>query len=115
MLGGDPRYVNFRPSCSVLTRIFIARRAKPGIELTSNATLAWSKDHKVEWHYITPVRPMQNGYVERFNGRMRHELLKESLFFGLDHACSATAEWGDGHNNFRSHSSKSGKRPRWAT
>jgi hypothetical protein len=42
-------------------------------------------------------------------------LLKESLFFGLDHACSATVEWGDGHNNFRSHSSKSGKRPRWAT
>jgi hypothetical protein len=30
---------------------------------------------------------MQNGYIESFNGRMRDELLNESLFFGLDHAC----------------------------
>ena len=60
-----------------------------GTELTSNAILAWSKDHKVEWHYIAPGRPMQNGYVESFNGRMRDELLNESLFFGLDHARKA--------------------------
>lgn len=38
---------------------------------------------------------MQNGYVESFNGRMRDKLLYESLFFGLDHARSASAEWGD--------------------
>jgi len=36
---------------------------------------------------------MQNGYVESFNGRMRDELLNESLFFGLDYARSAIAEW----------------------
>ncbi len=65
-----------------------------GTELTSNAILAWSKDHKVEWHYIAPGRPMQNGYVESFNGRMRDELLNESLFFGLDHARSAIARMG---------------------
>ena len=76
-----------------------------GTELTSNAILAWSKDHKVEWHYIAPGRPMQNGYVESFNGRMRDELLNESLFFGLDHARSAIAEWADDYNNFRPHSS----------
>lgn len=70
----------------------IERRGKPGMivsdngtELTSNAILAWSKDHKIAWHYIAPGRPMQNGYVESFNGRMRDELLNESLFFGLDH------------------------------
>jgi transposase InsO family protein len=50
-----------------------------GTKLTSNATLAWSKDHKVEWHCIAPGMPMQNGYVESFNGRMRDELLNESL------------------------------------
>jgi transposase InsO family protein len=32
----------------------------------------------VAWHYIAPGRPMQNGYVESFNGRMRDELLNES-------------------------------------
>ncbi|NNH28808.1 IS3 family transposase [Rhizobium sp. SEMIA 4085] len=76
-----------------------------GTELTSNAILAWSKDHKVEWHYIAPGKPMQNGYVESFNGRMRDELLNESLFFGLDHARSAIAEWADDYTTFRPHSS----------
>jgi transposase InsO family protein len=65
----------------------IAERGKPdmivsdhGTEFTSNAILAWSKDHRVEWHYIAPGKPMQNGYVESFNGRMRDELWNESLF-----------------------------------
>lgn len=51
----------------------IERRGKPGVivsdngtEFTSNAILAWSKDHRVEWHYIAPGKPMQNGYVESF-------------------------------------------------
>ena len=48
---------------------------------------------------------MQNGYVESFNGRMRDELLNESLFFGLDHARSAIAEGADDYNHFRPHSS----------
>jgi putative transposase len=63
-----------------------------GTELTSNAILACSKDHKVEWHYIAPGRPMQNGYGESFNGRMRDELLlNESFFLGLEHARSVIA------------------------
>ncbi|MEI2301664.1 IS3 family transposase [Ensifer sp. MJa1] len=96
----------------------IERRGRPGMivsdngtELTSNAILAWSKDHKVEWHYIAPGKPMQNGYVESFNGRMRDELLNESLFFGLDHARSAIAEWADDYNHFRPHSSLGYKTP----
>ena len=65
-------------------------RGKPGMivsdngtELTSNAILAWCAEHRIEWHYIAPGKPMQNGYIESFNGRMRDELLNESLFFGL--------------------------------
>ena len=90
----------------------IGRRGKPGMivsdhgtEFTSNAILAWSKDHRVEWHYIAPGKPMQNGYIESFNGRMRDELLNESLFFGLDHARSAIAEWAEDYNTARPHSS----------
>ena len=90
----------------------ISRRGKPdmivsdhGTEFTSNAILAWSKDHRVEWHYIAPGKPMQNGYVESFNGRMRDELLNESLFFGIDHARSAIAEWREDFNTARPHSS----------
>jgi len=58
-----------------------------------------------EWHYIAPGKPMQNGYIESFNGRMRDELLNESLFFGLDHARSAIAEWRQDFNTARPHSS----------
>jgi putative transposase len=90
----------------------IGRRGKPGMivsdngtEFTSNAILAWSKDHGVEWHYIAPGKPMQNGYVESFNGRMRDELLNESLFFGLDHARSSISEWVEDFNTARPHSS----------
>ena len=47
-------------------------------EFTSNAVLHWSKERPVELHYIAPGEPMQNGYIESFNGRMRDELLNES-------------------------------------
>ena len=48
---------------------------------------------------------MQNGYVESFSGRMRDELLNESLFFGLDHARAAIADWVADFNAARPHSS----------
>ena len=90
----------------------IIHRGKPdmivsncGTEFTSNAILAWSKDHRVEWQYIAPGQPMQIGYVESFNGRMRDELLNESLFFGIDRARSAIAEWGEDFNIARPTSS----------
>jgi len=90
----------------------IGRRGKPdliisdhGTEFTSNAILALSKDYRVEWHYIAPGKPMQNGYIESFNGRMRDELLNESLFFGPDHARRAITEWTEDYNIARPHPS----------
>ena len=90
----------------------IARRGKPGMivsdngtELTSNAVLAWCGEIGVEWHYIAPGRPMQNGYVESFNGRMRDELLNETLFLSLAHARVEIAAWVDDYNRERPHSS----------
>ena len=76
-----------------------------GTELTSHAIFAWAKDHRIEWHYITPGKPMQNGYVENFNGKMRDEPLNETLFFTLDQARAAVAEWIDDYNTTRPHSS----------
>ena len=57
-----------------------------GTELTSNAILKWQEDRKVDWHYIAPGKPMQNGFVESFNGRIRDECLNEHLFENLRHA-----------------------------
>jgi putative transposase len=69
-----------------------------GTEFTSNAILSWAKDHGVEWHYIAPGKPMQNGYIESFNGRMRDELLNESLFFDLDQARQVIGAWVADYN-----------------
>ena len=76
-----------------------------GTEFTSNAILHWSKEHQVEWHYIAPGKPMQNGYIESFNGRMRDELLNESLFLDLDQARQIIAAWVADYNTRRPHSS----------
>jgi len=90
----------------------IAQRGKPGMivsdngtELTSNAVLAWCTEARVEWHYTTPGKPTQNAFVESFNGRMRDELLNETLFMSLGHAREKIAAWIDDYNTERPHSS----------
>lgn len=90
----------------------VAERGRPkmivsdnGTELTSNAVLAWSGDVGVEWHYIAPGQPTQTGFVESFNGRMRDELLNETLFFTVRQARSILARWLDDYNTERPHSS----------
>ena len=89
----------------------IKRRGKPGMivsdngtEFTSNAMFAWAQDNRVVWHFIAPGKPMQNGLCESFNGRMRDELLNESLFLGLDHARTKITNWVDDYNQRRPHS-----------
>src|SRR5487761_2733476 len=82
-----------------------------GTEFTSNAILSWAKDHRVEWHYIAPGRPTQNGYIESFNGRMRDELLNESLFIDLDQARQLIGAWATDYNTARPHSSLGYKTP----
>src|SRR3984885_13322349 len=89
----------------------IARRGKPdliisdhGTEFTSNAMLAWAQRSRTAWHFIAPGKPMQNGICEAFNGRMRDQLLNETIFYDLDHARSALARWTAAYNQKRPHS-----------
>ncbi len=86
----------------------IERRGKPdmivsdhGTEFTSNAMLGWALENRITWHFIAPGKLMQNGFCESLNGRMRDELLNESLFFGLDHARIRIATWADDYNHRR--------------
>ena len=90
----------------------IERRGKPmmiisdnGTEFTSNAILAFADKHKVDWHYIAPGKPTQNAFIESFNGRLRDELLNETLFPSLTHARATLADWRDDYNVDRPHSS----------
>ena len=57
-----------------------------GTELTSNAILTWTADSGVDWHYIAPGKPVQNAFIESFNGRLRDEFLNETLFTSLSQA-----------------------------
>ncbi|MDD1523691.1 IS3 family transposase, partial [Bradyrhizobium sp. WBAH10] len=111
-LGAIPETsVSGRRVARELTAI-VQRRGKPGMivsdhgtEFTCNAMLAWCKDAAIDWHFITPGKPMQNGFVESFNGRMRDELLNETLFFDLDDARAKIANWVADYNLQRPHSS----------
>ena len=76
-----------------------------GTELTSNAVLSWAGEAEIDWHYIAPGKPQQIGTIESFNGRMRDELLNETLFTSLAHAREAVATWADDYNTGRPHSS----------
>ncbi|TBD71746.1 IS3 family transposase, partial [Rhizobium ruizarguesonis] len=89
----------------------IEERGKPrmivsdnGSEFTSNAILQWADRTKVDWHYIAPGKPIQNAFIESFNGRLRDEFLNETLFSSLAHARSALSNWRSDYNNQRPHS-----------
>lgn len=82
-----------------------------GTELTSNAMLAWQQERGVEWHYIAPGKPMQNGLVESFNGRLRDECLNEHLFPTLRQARELINAWRNDYNMHRPHTSLDGLIP----
>ena len=79
--------------------IFLRR----GTEFTSNAILAFADKRKLDWHYIAPGKPTQNAFIESFNGRLRDELLNETLFPSLAHARAMLADWRDDYNIDRPH------------
>ena len=83
-----------------------------GTELTSNAILQWQEERGVEWHYIAPGKPMQNGLVESFNGRLRDECLNEHLFRSYGHAREIITRWRHDYNNHRPHTSLDGLTPK---
>jgi putative transposase len=89
----------------------LADRGKPkmivsdnGTELTSNAILQWADDHQVAWHYIAPGKPVQNAFAESFIGRLRDELLNETLFRSLPHTRAVLEAWRADYNTNRPHS-----------
>jgi putative transposase len=89
----------------------IAERGRPvlvvsdnGTELTSMAILRWCQETGVEWHYIAPGKPTQNAFIESFNGRLRDELLNETLFVSVVHARTMLEAWLLDYNTVRPHS-----------
>jgi putative transposase len=76
-----------------------------GPEFTSRAFMAWASAHGVRHILTQPGRPMQNGYIENFNGKFRDECLNEQWFLSLPQARQCSAEWRQDYNEVRPHGS----------
>jgi putative transposase len=96
----------------VLDRIISERGAMPfeivldnGPELTSRALDQWAYERGVRLRFIEPGKPVQNAYIESFNGRFRDECLNEHWFLSLAHARRVVEDWRLDYNRDRPHSS----------
>lgn len=86
-------------------------RVDNGPEFTSTTFVDWCNKQKIMIHYIQPGKPMQNGFIERFNRSYRTEVLDAHLFHSLADAKKVTSQWIDYYNNQRPHDSLKGVPP----
>ncbi|CAG0992642.1 Putative transposase InsK for insertion sequence element IS150 [Burkholderiales bacterium] len=82
-----------------------AVRTDNGPEFTSRAFMAWAQSHGIRHVLIQPGRPMQNGYIESFNGKFRDECLNDHWFQTLHQARTAISAWRQDYNEVRPHGS----------
>ena len=104
--------------CRVLDRL-IALHGTPteiiidnGPEFAGTALDTWAALHGVDLWFITPGRPVENAYIESFNGRVRDECLNESWFLSVPDARGTLEAWRVDYNEIRPHSSLNDLTPR---
>lgn len=98
--------------CRVLARVAAERGALPpaivcdnGSEFTGRALDAWAHAHQLKLDFIRPGKPVDNAYVESFNGRLREECLSAHWFTSLPEAQVLIDAWRLDYNTVRPHSS----------
>jgi putative transposase len=89
----------------------LAYRPKPmaisvdnGTEFVSKAMDAWAYGHDVRLDFIRPGRPVENAFIESFNGRLRDECLNSHVFSSVAEAQALLDAWRDDYNRVRPHS-----------
>ena len=65
----------------------------------------WAHENKVKLRFIQPGKPVQNAYIESFNGKLRDECLNENVFIDLYDAREKIEAWRWDYNSIRPHSS----------
>ncbi len=82
-----------------------------GPEFTGKAMDQWAYERGITLHHIDPGKPVQNAFVESFNGKFREECLSENWFTSLGHARRKIEEWRADYNQVRPHKSLGWKTP----
>lgn len=75
-----------------------------GPEFTGRVLDQWAFEQGVRLHFITPGKPVENAYVESFNGKLRDECLNENWFESLAEARGVVEAWRVDYNQARPHS-----------
>ena len=83
-----------------------------GTEFTSRAVDEWAHRNGVKLDFISPGKPVENAYIESFNGRLRQECLEENWFTSLEDAKRKIEAWRKDYNEHRPHSSLGDETPR---
>lgn len=86
-------------------------RTDNGPEFLAAKLAAWAVHHDVDWDFIEPGCPAQNGYIERFNRTYREDVLDAYLFFTLQAPRTITADWIPLYNGERPHAALGGLTP----
>jgi putative transposase len=107
-----------RQVVAALTEAMKERGAAPrsitldnGSEFAGRALEAWAIQHGVQLCFIRPGRPVENGFIESFNGRLRDECLNVEWFGSLQQARSTLARWRHQYNHHRPHSALADQTP----
>ncbi len=82
-----------------------------GTEFTSRAVDEWAHQNGVKLDFIRPGKPVENAYIESFNGRLRQECLEENWFMSLEDAKMKIEAWRKDYNEHRPHSSLGDETP----
>ena len=82
-----------------------------GSEFAGQAMDAWAHQARVKLDFIRPGRPVQNGYVESFHGRLRDECLNGEIFFSLADAREKLERWRRDYNEKRPHTALADRTP----
>jgi putative transposase len=86
-------------------------RTDNGPEFISSTFFNFCNQRDIEVKYIQPGKPMQNGFIERFNGSFRREVLDAYIFYNLKQLKKIKNEWLTHYNNERPHDAFNGLAP----
>jgi putative transposase len=96
----------------------VAERARPesitvdnGSEFAGRALDTWAYLNHVNLDFIRPGKPVENGFIESFNGKLRDECLNSEVFFSIEDARQKLERWREDYNHHHPHSALANRPP----